>query len=172
MTVDQEPDKPPKGATQFADFVRASELNLLRALVSHHGPEIGREALADAYAYAWQHWERVSIAENLVGYVFRAADRIGAQRAMKARREAPDGTADRDLEWVDADHHPEIVAALRRLPPRQRGAVLLVHGYGYTYKEAARTLDIPVSTLTNEVFRGLQRLRQIATSPSCSEDYR
>jgi DNA-directed RNA polymerase specialized sigma24 family protein len=149
-----------ESAQSFAAFVRDSEVKLLKALVAHHGPDIGRDALADAYVYAWKNWARIRVADNLVGYVFRAADRIGANRTMKANREQPHVAATLDAPWLDHDPHPEVAVALRQLPARQRGAVLLVHGYGYSYKEAAEILDLPLSTLTNDATRGLQQLRR------------
>jgi DNA-directed RNA polymerase specialized sigma24 family protein len=149
----------------FSEFVIASRHRLLRAVIAHHGPQIGTEALADAYAYAWQHWDRVRRVQNPTGYVFRAADRIGIQRSRKSWRETPDGvTHGTETGWCDNVAHPEVISVLRVLPVRQRAAVLLVHGYGFSYKEAAETLDIPITTLTNDATRGLARLRMQAAA--------
>lgn len=46
-----------------------------------------------------------------------------------------------------------------RLNPDQRVAVVLVHAHGHSYADAAALMDIPVTTLTNYVTRGLARLR-------------
>ena len=45
--------------TDFDDFVADVEPRLRRALVAAYGPEAGREATADALAWAWQHWDRL-----------------------------------------------------------------------------------------------------------------
>lgn len=149
----------------YVRFVVGSRARLLRALVAHHGPDIGYDALADAYAYAWEHWERISTLANPVGYVFRVGDRIGARRSARARRENGGLTETETAGWFVDDAvglNEAIMHILRELPVRQRAAVLLVHGYGWSYRAAAETLDVPVTTLTNDVTRGMQRLRQQA----------
>jgi RNA polymerase sigma factor (sigma-70 family) len=163
--------KVPEGVAgeTYADFVVASRERLLRALVAHHGPDVGAESLADAFAYAWEHWSKVSTCRNPIGYVFRVGDRIGVRRSMRARRECVvDSEFDRvgssatnREEWGDiSEGNLGLKSVLERLPPRQRAAVLLVHGYGWSYRDAAETLDIPTTTLTNEVARGTQKLRE------------
>ncbi len=154
-------------AASYARFVVASREKLLRVLVAHHGPDIGAESLADAYAYAWEHWDRVSATTNPVGYVFRVGDRVGIRRSMKARRESPrqsTGSADdtRSSTLDDSTFGADLGlrSLLQTLSTRQRAAVLLVHGYGWSYRDAAETMDLPLTTLTNEVTRGLQKLRE------------
>jgi DNA-directed RNA polymerase specialized sigma24 family protein len=158
-------------SASYARFVVASRETLLRVLVAHHGPDIGAESLADAYAYTWEHWDRVATLENPVGYVFRVGDRVGIRRAMKARRESPARGAD-DTDDTDDRRFVNsgddllfgsdlgLRSLLGTLPTRQRAAVLLVHGYGWSYRDAAETMDIPLTTLTNEVTRGLKKLRE------------
>jgi DNA-directed RNA polymerase specialized sigma24 family protein len=155
-------------SASYARFVVASRERLLRVLVAHHGPDIGAESLADAYAYAWEHWDRVAKSTNTVGYVFRVGDRVGIRRAVKARRESPSnagvGTHDkRSASGVDDSAFGAdlgLQSLLQPLSTRQRAAVLLVHGYGWSYRDAAETMDLPLTTLTNEVTRGLQKLRE------------
>jgi DNA-directed RNA polymerase specialized sigma24 family protein len=43
----------------FPAFFAETEPRLRRALVAAYGPQRGREAAAEALAYAWQHWDRV-----------------------------------------------------------------------------------------------------------------
>ena len=38
-------------------------------------------------------------------------------------------------------------------------AVLLVHGYGFSYREVAEVLDVSEAAVTNHVHRGLRKLR-------------
>jgi RNA polymerase sigma-70 factor, ECF subfamily len=151
----------------YARFVVNSRERLLRVLVAHHGPDVGAESLADAYAYAWEHWDRISKTTNPVGYVFRVGDRVGVRRSMKARRESPSQstnsvTEDRVGASDDSAFGADLAlrSLLQTLPIRQRAAVLLVYGYGWSYRDAAETMDLPLTTLTNEVTRGLQKLRE------------
>ena len=62
----------------------------------------------------------------------------------------------------DADRRgddPRLAAALAKLSPRQRTAVMLVHGHGYTLAAAAEVLGVSVSSLRNHVARGIGHLR-------------
>jgi RNA polymerase sigma factor (sigma-70 family) len=54
---------------------------------------------------------------------------------------------------------PELAPALARLSEQQRAAVVLVHGYAMSQREAAETLGISVSTLREHLDRGMTRLR-------------
>jgi DNA-directed RNA polymerase specialized sigma24 family protein len=52
-----------------------------------------------------------------------------------------------------------LTAALSSLTERQRLAVMLVHGYGYTVREVADLTGIKPTTVQNHLVRGLARLR-------------
>jgi RNA polymerase sigma factor (sigma-70 family) len=54
---------------------------------------------------------------------------------------------------------PGLSKWLASLPDRQRVAVLLVHAFGYTVREAAETLGVSASTVQQNANRGLTRLR-------------
>jgi DNA-directed RNA polymerase specialized sigma24 family protein len=115
----------------FASFVAASEPRLRRALVATYGPTVGREPTVDALSWAWEHWDRLQPMANPVGYLYR----VGQTRAREARARS---------------------AAVAEF---DTGAVLLVHGYGLSVRDAAETLNVSVSTLRVHVERALARLR-------------
>jgi DNA-directed RNA polymerase specialized sigma24 family protein len=152
---------------RFAEFVTRSRDQLLRALRATLLPEFAVEALADAYAYAWTHWDHVSTLTNPVGYVYRVAERSGTRAEMRDRKHTIDSTAltnsTAPTEWFDAyQSDDQTIELLRALPQRQRACVLLIHAYGWSYKETADMLSLPLTTVTNEATRGLQRLRTAA----------
>lgn len=55
---------------------------------------------------------------------------------------------------------PGLPAALASLPERQRVAVVLVHGFGYTLREVADLTGVKITTVQNHLERGLRRLRE------------
>ena len=61
----------PRDSELFTDFVENTELDLRRALIARYGPERGREATAEAFAYAWEHWNRIKDMKNPSGYLYR-----------------------------------------------------------------------------------------------------
>ncbi|WP_236242050.1 RNA polymerase sigma factor SigM [Streptomyces sp. CC228A] len=61
------------------------------------------------------------------------------------------------------DVHRELLAALAKLPPDQRAALVLVDMQGYAVAEAARMLDVPVGTIKSRCARGRARLVPMLT---------
>lgn len=143
----------------FGELFLSVEVPLRRALVSWYGPTIGRDATAAALGWAWEHSDRLDDIDNVAGYLFR----VGQSAARRDLRTTDSGLfenlADHSVEG-DSWFEPALVPALASLSEQQRTAVLLVHGYGYTYREAADTLSVSLATLRTHVERGLRRLRQ------------
>jgi DNA-directed RNA polymerase specialized sigma24 family protein len=146
----------------FEAFVLAAEPKLRRALVTAYGYEDGREAAAEALAYAWEHWARVREMPNAAGYLFRVAQ-SSAARGRRWRRAAPLLTLPSGTEHR---YEPGLPRALASLPERQRVAVVLVHGFGYTLREVADLTGIKITTVQNHLERGLRRLRDRLGVPS------
>ncbi len=140
---------------EFEAFVRGHEPALRRALVAALGFEEGRDAAAEALAYAWEHWDDLRAVANLPGYLYRVGQRRGSRRTRRTRQPAlpePDG-------WAEYRFEPGLPGALAGLSERQRVAVVLVHGYGYTLREAAELTGITRSSIQIHAARGLARLR-------------
>lgn len=70
---------------EYAVFVREHDLRLRQALSSAYGPDLGREAAAEAFAYGWEHWERVAVMDNPIGYLYR----VGQTNASRLIRNHP-----------------------------------------------------------------------------------
>jgi DNA-directed RNA polymerase specialized sigma24 family protein len=91
--------------------------------------------------------------ENAAGYLYR----VGRSKARRRRRtvvvfpEVPN----HDPPWVE----PGLPAALARLTEKQRTAVLLVHGYGWTTAEVGDLLGISAGSAQQHAARGLRKAR-------------
>lgn len=140
---------------EFDEFVTAVEARLRRSLTAGFGAEIGREAAADALAYAWVHWERVSVMDNPGGYLYT----VGRNAARKLT-----GGRTRALASVgftsNVDVEPGLDPALERLPEQQRTVVSLLYGYEFTMREVAEILGISKSSVQTHAERALSSLRQ------------
>jgi hypothetical protein len=79
----------------FTKFARNAEPRLRHALVAAYGPDVGREAAAEAIAYGWENWERLQSMDNPIGYLYRQLDPLlrtdcpRANRRMVAGRRQP-----------------------------------------------------------------------------------
>lgn len=140
------------GEDAFTEFVKLYEPQLRIALMSAYGPDRGRDATAEALAYGWEHWDRVRQMEAPVGYLYR----VGQSKTRRRLRPRPDAVPLVGAEsWVE----PGLPAALGRLSRKQRMAVVLVDGYGWTHGEAAAVMSVSQATVRTHLRRGLRKLR-------------
>jgi DNA-directed RNA polymerase specialized sigma24 family protein len=140
-------------STAFAEFMQRTEPRLRRALVATYGPIVGRDAAVDALSWAWEHWDRLEPMANPVGYLYRVGQTSARRHRTELRPAQPTPLP------APTDPVPELAPALMRLSEQQRAAVVLVHGYAMSLREAADTLGIAVSTLREHLERGMTRLR-------------
>jgi DNA-directed RNA polymerase specialized sigma24 family protein len=133
--------------------MRDGEPRLRRALVAAYGFEDGRDATAEALAYAWEHWDRVREMPNATGYLFRVAQSSRRRRRVPALYDVPASG------WPDHLFEPGLPGALAALSRRQRMVVVLVHGFGYTLHEVAELTGMRRTTVQTHSDRGLARLR-------------
>ena len=137
---------------EFTDFVKLYEPRLRIALMSAYGPERGRDATAEALAYGWEHWDRVSGMDEPVGYLYR----VGQSKSRPRLRARPDPEPLPGAEpWVE----PGLPAALESLSDAQRTAVVLLHSEEWSEREVAELMDVDRSTVRSHRDRGLTKLR-------------
>jgi DNA-directed RNA polymerase specialized sigma24 family protein len=143
-----------KAADSFTEFARDVEPRLKRALVAAFGVEIGIEATRDALAIGWERWDQIREKPNPAGYLF-GVGRNRARRRVVRRAAFPVPPSAREP-WVE----PALPGALRRLSERQRVAVILLHGYAWTYAEVSELMGVSVSTVEQHAARGMAKLRR------------
>lgn len=139
----------------FEVFVRETEPRLRRALCAAYGTELGREATAEALAYAWEHWRRLQVMENPAGYLFR----VGRSKVRRLRRRLRVGAAPEPARITEVE--PQLTDALGRLSERQQAVVILVHGFDWSHVEVAEVLGLSPSSVATHCDRALVRLRAV-----------
>ncbi len=139
-------------AEGFDAFVTRVEPSLRRALVGYLPIDDVPDALAEAFSWAWQHWDRTRELENAAGFLFRVA-----QSKSRRRRQGfmPAGPGD-----TEPSVEPGLPAAFSALSPRQRETVWLVHGCGWSQGETGEALGVSASAVATHLERGLARLRR------------
>jgi DNA-directed RNA polymerase specialized sigma24 family protein len=144
------------GRSDFERFAGEVEPRLRRALVAGFGATVGRDAAADALAWAWQNWDRVVGLESPVGYLYR----VGRTLALRSEaRDVPVAEPAPPIAWPHDSFEPGLAPAIARLSEAQRCAVVLVIGFGYTLRDAAEVLGVTASTVHRDCDRALTRLR-------------
>lgn len=146
-------------APDFDGFVRSSESALRRAVACHVPVARVDDAVAEALAYAYEHWDRLREMEFPVAYLVRVSRSRTRERRQGFLPQAPSTVDDTVVE-------PALTSGMHALPDRQRTALWLVHGCGWSYAEAASALGISKSAVGSHVERGLRTLRrQLGVKP-------
>jgi DNA-directed RNA polymerase specialized sigma24 family protein len=151
MTVETTP------SASFTEFVSEAEPRLRRALCVAFGRDLGLEATAEALAWGWEHWDRMRQMQNPTGYLYRVGQsRIRAEWRRRSRRATLFDPVDPNrLPWVE----PGLPRAMAALSERQRLAVGLVHGFGWSQQEVADMVHVSPGTIKNHLDRGMSKLR-------------
>ena len=140
----------------FEAFVAAHERRLRQALTASFGIDRGREAAADAFAYAWEHWDRVAGMANPAGYLYAVGRNRHRRRFRKlVAKPVFDVGPGRPEPWCE----PALAAQLAGLSDRERVAVMLVNGFEWSLAEVAEFLGVSKSTVQTHAERAMAKLR-------------
>ena len=140
---------------EFERFAEVAAGRLRTALIAAYGPDVGADAAAEALAYGWEHWSRVSGMANPAGYLFR----VGQSAARRSRRRH--GYPPRPEVYELADFEPRLVPALEALTEVQRVCVLLVHAFAWSQADTAEVMGVDSSTVRTHLARGLVKLQRV-----------
>lgn len=150
----------------FAEFYReARDECLLTVLVSVGDRDTAQDLVAEAFARAWASWRTVSRHPAPAAWVVRTALNASISRWRRHRREVPVPdlalVADRPAvaEASGGSVDPRIMAALLRLPARQRQVVALRLFLDLDTAGTAQVLGIAPGTVQAHLGRALAALR-------------
>jgi RNA polymerase sigma factor (sigma-70 family) len=128
--------------------------------------DVAGEALARAYA----HWPKINELPYRDAWVLRVATNLAIDKARRRARHTavPDESIDLHLSDSDADAAVAqltvlrftLVAALAKLPRRQREIVVLRHMTGLSEVEVAAATGLALGTVKTHLRRGLMGLRR------------
>lgn len=136
-----------------------------RFLVATAGPAEADDAFQETWVAAMRAYPRLRRADNLRAWLFRIAHNkaVDAHRA-RGRRAVPVAhvpeRGDPRAEHKPELDEPELWAAVRELPPKQRAAVYCRSVLGIPYDELARLLECSQDAARRSVHEGLKRLRE------------
>jgi RNA polymerase sigma factor (sigma-70 family) len=150
----------------FAEFYRRSKDDCLRTvLVSVGDRDTAQDLVDEAFARACSSWRTVSRHPAPTAWVIRTALNANISRWRRRRREVsvPDPGTVADLpavyEGSDSPVDPGIMAALMRLPARQRQVVALRLFLDLDTARTAQLLGIAPSTVKAHLARAIAALR-------------
>jgi RNA polymerase sigma factor (sigma-70 family) len=147
---------------EFAEFYEASRDACLRAVIAGSGDaRQAEDMVAEAFARAWASWAKVRRYSAPRGWVVRSALNTGVSWWRPRRREIPLASHDAaalayPAEGLDA----AVLAALRRLPTRQREVIALRVFLDLDTQATAEVLGIAPGTVTAHLSRAATALRR------------
>ncbi|MEO9324591.1 RNA polymerase sigma factor [Nocardioides sp. C4-1] len=170
----------------LAQRLRAGDGDALTELYDRHADRIYRhcfrltadrayaeDATGTVFLEVWRHRQRVRVHDgSALPWLYGVATNVcrnltrGRRRHLRAvaRTPWPDlqpDHAERVVERLDNEQRMrEVLAAVDRLPQRERDVLALVVWSGLSYDDAAAALDVPVGTVRSRLSRARRRLEQ------------
>lgn len=147
----------------FAEFFEGEAPMLFRRLCLVTGNRLEAEdVMQDAFLKLYERWPRVRSLDDPVGYLYRAAFNTFKTRSRRAvlavkRTVNPERQVD---EFAAADARSVVAAALAKLTPRQRAALVLTELLGYDSAEAGRILGVRPATVRALSFQARDAMRR------------
>jgi RNA polymerase sigma-70 factor (ECF subfamily) len=112
------------------------------------------DLVQEAYLQAWRGFDRFETGTNVRAWLFRILLNAHLQHRRKARIEiAEDRRDDALLQRL------ELMQALDRLPEDHRTVLLLGAVEGFTCREIAEILSLPIGTVMSRLSRARQSMR-------------
>jgi RNA polymerase sigma-70 factor (sigma-E family) len=159
-------------AAQVTALYEAHALGLLRLAVIMLGETPAAEdVVQDAFLGLYRHWAGLSGPDRALAYV-RSSVFNGCRTVLRDRaRHRGVVLTDPEAESAEAravlgEEHREVLAALRRLPDRQREAVALRYCFGLSPEEIAQVMGISQGTVKSATSRGISALGRMLKGES------
>jgi RNA polymerase sigma-70 factor (sigma-E family) len=163
----------------FAEFYAATRDDCLRVVLLTAGDRtLAEDLIAEAYTRAWLSWRKVRALDQPRAWVVRTALNTRISWWRRRRREVGldglDGAGGVSPAGVDAGVQStsldtDLVAALRRLPVRQREVIALRLLLDLDTAATAEALGLAAGTVGSHLHRGLAALRRDLALGPCAD---
>jgi RNA polymerase sigma-70 factor (sigma-E family) len=153
---------------QVTALYQAHAAGLVRLAMLMLGGDQGaaEDVVQDAFLGLYRRWGALSEPDRALRYA-RSSVLNGCRDVLRKRsRMVLAALLEPDAESAEAraligEEHREVLAALRRLPRRQREAVVLRYCLGLPVDEAAQTMKVSQGTVKSTSHRGLAALAKL-----------
>jgi RNA polymerase sigma-70 factor (ECF subfamily) len=174
--VDAVAEENPK--TEFAEEAITHLDTLYRgALRLTRDPEQAQDLVQDTYARALRYQHSFEVGTNMRAWLFAIMRNLFWDRVKGAKKgevsldddsgdfalyeRLKDETAHPEADVLDKIAASEVVSAVEQLPPVYREVVLLVDVEGFSYKDAAEVLGVPIGTVMSRLHRARQQMQKL-----------
>lgn len=175
----------PKLSEEDLKRFEADALDLMSSLYGAalrytRNPSDAEDLVQETYLRAFRAWDQFQPGTNLKAWLFRILTNLFISSYRKKQREPVIVSSDEKEEFdlyshladrrsldgsaesivLDQMVDEDVKNALADLPENFRIAVLLADVEGFSYKEIAEILDIPMGTVMSRLFRGRKALQK------------
>ena len=155
--------------TSFDTWYRSEHPRVLALLTVASGdPEVAAEITAEAFTRALERWDRVAAMDSPAAWTYRVAVNVLRRRLRRAAVEQRLWT--RAIEPArPAAVEPDLWAAVRALPARQRTAIALRYVCDLPQAEIAEVMDVAAGTVSATLTAARRRLAAVLGAPDTLE---
>jgi RNA polymerase sigma factor (sigma-70 family) len=134
---------------------------------------LAQDVVQEVFLSLWRDAQRFDAGRGtLATYLLsmthhRAVDVVRREENLRRRRTSdevlefrPDPNSGVEAEAEAAERRSEVRAALAQLPPAQREALALAYFGGYTQREVATLVGVPLGTVKTRMAAGMRKLQQ------------
>lgn len=142
---------------------------------------LAQDVVQEVFLSLWRDAHRFDAGRGTVaGYLLsmthhRAVDLVRREESLRRRTGGdtlefePDSRPGVEADVLAPERPGEVRAALAALPPAQREALLLAYVGGYTQREVASLMGVPLGTVKTRMAAGMRRLKDALREPGREE---
>ena len=152
----------------FERFYKAHANAVYAYCVRRGSAEIAKDAMADVFVVAWRRWGTVPEGDAAVGWLYAVARNVLSDKRRSKRRRGrlvekleaqPEPfVAGPELQVVRRAEHEAVLAALARLPERDREIIFLVEWEGLSREQVAGMLSLTRAAIDKRMARAYKKL--------------
>jgi RNA polymerase sigma factor (sigma-70 family) len=142
---------------------------------------LAQDVVQEVFLSLWRDAHRFDAGRGTVaGYLLsmthhRAVDLVRREESLRRRTGGdtlefePDSRPGVGADVLAPERRGQVRAALAALPPAQREALLLAYVGGYTQREVASLMGVPLGTVKTRMAAGMRRLKDALREPGREE---
>lgn len=163
--------EPPPAAAAVTALYQAHALGLIRlAHIMLGDRQSAEDVVQEAFAGLYRRWGQLSDTGNALRYL-RSSVLNGSRSQLRRRNRhdqpaQPQAVASAEAAVLTGEQRREVMQAIRRLPRRQREALVLRFYLDLSEAEIAETMGIGQSTVRSATYRALTSLGRMLREES------
>jgi RNA polymerase sigma factor (sigma-70 family) len=144
----------------FQAFLEAYASDVHRFLLASVGPDAADDCWQETFTAALRAYPRLRNSNNLKSWILTIAHRKAIDHHRRSVRTTPVASVPEQVAHEPAEGDPELWAAVRELPPKQKAAVVYRFVNDLGYDEIGAALSSSPEAARRSVHEGIKKLRE------------